>query len=95
MNRQNTAKLGLFLNGLETRLDENAEFFRKISVSFKSGTRVFNAEIHLKDGRLSMNFNGVTETLEVSWLSARLSRLSESYEAVTVSYEERGTTLVI
>lgn len=95
MNKQSIAKLGLFLTGLEARLDGNLDFFKRITAAFKSGTRVFNAVLTLEGGRLSMSFNGSAELLEVGWLSARLSKLSGSYDAVTVTYEERGTTIII
>lgn len=95
MNKQSISKLGMFLTGLEARLDGNLEFFRRMTAACKSGTKVFNAVIILKNGKLEMNFNGVTEVLEVNWLSARLSKLAENYESVTVSYEERGTIILI
>lgn len=95
MNKQNIAKLAMFLTGLEARLDENMDFFKGITAAYKSGVRVFNAVLLPEGGRLSMNYNGITETIETGWLSARLSKLAEGYEAVTVTYEERGTTLVI
>jgi SAM-dependent methyltransferase len=95
MNKQNVSKLGMFLTGLEARLDENLEFFRRITVAFQSGAKVFNAVIVHENGKLSMSFNGTTEVMETNWLSARLTRLAESYDAVTVAYEERGTAILI
>lgn len=85
----------MFLTGLEARLDENLEFLRRITAACKSGTKVFNAVLEPVNGKLSMNFNGITEVMEINWLSARLSRLAANYDAVTVTYEERGTTILI
>lgn len=95
MNRQNIQKLALFLTGIEARLNDNLDFFRKITAVFKSGTKSYNAVLTLEGGRLAMNFNGNTEIIEINWISVRLSKLAESYESVTVAYEERGTKILI
>lgn len=95
MNKQSTGKLSLFLSGLEQRLEDNRDFFKKISISFKSGTRVFPAVILLDNGKLKASYQGRTEILEISWLSARISKYCESYESVLLTYEERGTTIYI
>lgn len=96
MNKQNIQKLKLFLTGLEQRIDESYDFFKKITADFKSGTKTYTATILPGSGRkLSMNFNGVNETIEISWLSVRLSKIAESYESLLVTYEERGTVIFI
>lgn len=95
MNKQSISKLKMFLTGLEARLDENLEFFKKITAACKSGAKVFNAVLTLENGKLQMNFNGVTEVMETGWLSARLCKLAVNYDAVTVTYEERGTIIII
>lgn len=95
MNRQNTQKLALFLTGLEQRIRDNEDFFRKMTAVFKSGTKEYTAVIELKNGRLQMNYMGTSDTLEINWLSARLSKTAESYDSVIVAYQERGTTIFI
>ena len=95
MNKQSISKLGMFLTGLEARLDENMEFFRRMTAAFKSGTKVFDAVLVLENGKLAMNFNGITEVMEINWLSARLSKVAGNYDSVIVTYEERGTTILI
>jgi len=95
MNKQSISKLALFLSGLEQRIRDNTEYFRKITVVFKSGTKDFTARVTLDKGRLKMNFSGNTEILEIGWLSARISKYAENYETVTVSYDERGNTIII
>jgi Methylase involved in ubiquinone/menaquinone biosynthesis len=95
MNRQNTDKLSLFLTGIEQRINDNLDFFKKITVDFKSGTKSYIASITLQNGKLLMKFNGITETLEINWLSARISKLSGTYDSLVVTYEERGTTIFI
>lgn len=95
MNKQSTSKFALFLTGLEQRISENLDFFKKITVDYKSGTKTYRANISLENNKLKLNFNGRTEIIEISWLSLRLSKFSESYENLLLTYEERGTTIYI
>ncbi|MCX7708646.1 MAG: SAM-dependent methyltransferase [Clostridia bacterium] len=95
MNKQSTAKLSLFLTGLEQRITENMEYFKRITAVFKSGTKDFTAKVSLEGNKLVLNFNGNKEVMEISWLSARLSKHAESYESVLITYEERGITILI
>lgn len=95
MNKQSINKLSLFMTGLEQRIMENSEYFKRITVEFKSGTKIFNARVVMDKGKLVLNYNGNKEILEISWLSARISKHAESYESAVVVYEERGSTIVI
>lgn len=95
MNKQSVQKLALFLTGLEQRINDNRDFFKKITAIFKSGTKNFTANIILDNSKLKIDFNGNNEACEVEWLSARLSRHAESYDAVSIIYEERGNTIFI
>jgi SAM-dependent methyltransferase len=95
MNKQSTQKLSLFLTGLEQRISDNSDFFKKITAAYKSGTKEYVANIILENQKLKINFNGRTEIIEVSWLSARLSKFAESYDSVGLTYEERGVTIFI
>lgn len=95
MNKRSIQKLALFLTGLEQRIEENMEYFKRITAIYKSGVKDYTAVITPADGKLRLNFNGRTDILEIAWLSARLSKLAGDYDALKVTYEERGTTLVI
>jgi len=95
MNSQNIQKLALFLTGIEQRIADNLEFFRKITADYKSGTKTYPAGITEEKGKLLLKFGGVTETLEISWLAARLSKIAGNYDSVAITYEERGTTIFI
>lgn len=95
MNKQNLNKLSLFLTGIEQRLIDNWEFFKDITVVYKSGTREFRAKVRQDGTKLKMNFNGNTETLETNWLSPRIAKIAQDYDGVTITYEERGTTIII
>lgn len=95
MNNQNVQKLALFLTGIEQRIIENLDYFKKITADYKSGAKTYPAAITAENGRLQLKFNGVTEVLEITWLAARLSKLAGNYDSVAVTYEERGTTIFI
>lgn len=95
MNKQSTQKLSLFLTGLEQRISDNSDFFKKITAVYKSGTKEYSANIILENQKLKINFNGRTEIIELSGLQARLSKFAESYDSVGLTYEERGVTIFI
>ena len=95
MNKKSVQKLVLFLTGLEQRIVDNSSFFKGIVIKLKSGTKEYEANITLKDDKLLLNYNGRTDKLEISWLCARVSKIAESYEALTLVYEERGTSILI
>jgi len=100
LNRQSLRKLEMFLNGIELRIAENAEFFKEIKVIYTSGTKNFTAilkpeENMAPEGRIFLNFNGNTETIRPSWISESLVKIAENYDKAVVTYEERGTTIII
>lgn len=96
MNKQSIQKLALFLAGLEQRIKDSFEFFKRITVTYKSGTKTYTATVLPGNSmKLAMNFNGVNETIEIDWLSARVSKAAENYESLLVTYEERGSTIFI
>ncbi|HQA56789.1 MAG TPA: SAM-dependent methyltransferase [Acetivibrio sp.] len=95
MNKQSIKKLSLFLTGLEQRIAENRDYFKKAVAVFKSGTREFPAKIWIEGDKIKLNFNGTTEILETNWISLRISKYAENYDSVVITYEERGTTIVI
>jgi len=95
MNKQSINKLALFLTGLEQRIADNRDYFKKAVAVFKSGTREFLAKIWADGDKIKLNFNGNTETLETNWISLRIVKYAENYDSVLVTYEERGTTIII
>lgn len=95
MNKQSTGKLSLFLTGLEQRVSENMDFFKKITVVYKSGTKEYTANVVLENRKLIINYNGRNEIIEVNWLSARICKVAENYDSLTLTYEERGSTIYI
>ena len=95
MNKQNVQKLSLFLTGLEQRLRDNQNFFKKVSAMYKSGTKEYAANISGENDKLKINFNGKTEVMDMDALFAVLAKHAESFDGVIITYEERGTTIII
>jgi hypothetical protein len=95
MNKQSVQKLELFLLGLEQRITENSSFFKKISIKLKSGTKTYEGIITLQDNKLLFQYNGRIDKIEVSWFGARVSKIAQEYEAISLVYEERGSTIFI
>ncbi len=95
MNKQSIQKIGLFLSGLEQRIVDNGDFFKKITIKLKSGTKFYEAIVTLKEERLFLQYNGRNDKMEISWLGARICKIAEQYEAMNLIYQERGTTIHI
>ena len=95
MNKQSIQKLSLFITGLEQRISDNSDYFKKITVIYKSGIKEYSAFVLYENGKLKLNFCGNTETLELAWLSARICKFAENYDSLLLIYEERGTTIFI
>jgi len=95
MNKQSLNKLTLFLTGLENRIEENIEFFKKIHIIFKSGTKEFPGGVELLEQKLKLNYSGNSETIEIDLLASRLTKLAQNYDSMLLTYEERGTTIFI
>ena len=95
MNKQSLNKLSLFLTGLESRIEENSEYFRKIDLIFKSGTKEFPGSVVLQGEKLKVSYSGNTEIIEKNWLALRVAKLAQNYDSLLLTYEERGTTIFI
>ncbi len=95
MNKQSLNKLTLFLTGLESRIEENREYFKKIDLIFKSGTKEFPGSVVLLGEKLKVSYSGNSETIERNWLALRLTKLAQNYDSMLLTYEERGTTIFI
>jgi len=95
MNKQNIQKLKLFLAGLQERIANNMEYFKKITAEYKSGVKIYTAYVTAQGERLKVSFIGQTKNIDISGLHSELARYAENYESVIVAYEERGTTIYI
>lgn len=91
MEKKTIAKLKLFFSGLESRHQEQQDFFKDMNIAFKSGTKTFTASY--KDGQLYMN----KEIVDADFSDALEAVLSEAvkYESLEAVYCERGTNVII
>ena len=95
MNKQSLSKLKLFFMGIENRFLENTSIFKSIKTSYKTGLKIFNGKGSYENGKIKYNFNGKTETSDISLVLAKILKDSESYEALQFIYSERGTDILI
>ncbi len=95
MKKQSLDKFSLFLSGIVERLKENKDYFIKILIEFKSGTKVFNAKITMEKEKIKMNFNGNTEVLEIDWMASGVLKHAQNYDSLVLTYEQRGTTIIV
>ena len=91
MEKKTIAKLRLFFSGLESRHQEQQDFFKDMNIASKSGTKTFTASY--KDGQLYMN----KEIVDADFSDALEAVLSEAvkYESLEAVYCERGTNVII
>ena len=91
MEKKTIAKLRLFFSGLESRHQEQQDFFKDMNIAFKSGTKTFTASY--KDGQMYMN----KEIVDANFSDALEAVLSEAvkYESLEAVYCERGTNVII
>lgn len=95
MNKQNIAKLNMFFMGINQRNSENKDFFNKLEVEFKSGTKVFNGVGEEQDNKYKFNFKGKTEMFTFNELLKHIAKESENYDSISFKYIERGTTVLV
>ncbi|TYQ16408.1 UNVERIFIED_CONTAM: methyltransferase family protein [Acetivibrio alkalicellulosi] len=95
MNKQILSKLSLFLSGLEQRLNENIEYFKKITFVFKSGTKEYAGIIVVDKNMLKINFNTNIYTFQVGEFTKEINRYAQNYESLILTYEERGSSIYI
>lgn len=95
MNKQSLTKLSLFLTGLENRFTENKLIFKGIYITFIAGLKEFNGTGTLIGETINLNFNGISESLDINSLFKKLCLEGEKYESLTLTYKERGTNISI
>ncbi len=95
MNKNNISKLNLFFMGLQNRFSENLTIFNHITVEYSSGLKTFKGTASLNNDKLDYNFKGVTKKLTIKELFDSILKECESYESVSITYNERGETLII
>ncbi|WP_028829916.1 class I SAM-dependent methyltransferase [Proteocatella sphenisci] len=91
MEKKTIAKLKLFFSGIESRYDEQKDFFKEMNVAFKSGTKTFTGSF--KDNELYLN----KEIKNMEFSEALNAFIDEAakFEALEAVYIERGTHVII
>ncbi|SHK50127.1 Methyltransferase domain-containing protein [Clostridium cavendishii DSM 21758] len=95
MNKQNISKIKLFLMGLQNRFEENSSLFDSINVTYKSGLKEFNGTGKFDNNSIKFNFNGKTQSFNISSLFDFITLESKKYDEVFILYRERGTDILI
>ncbi|AWI07530.1 class I SAM-dependent methyltransferase [Clostridium drakei] len=95
MNKQNVAKLNLFLIGLSNRFSENKDIFKGIKITYKAGLKNFNGIGKYDSGNIKFNFNGTTNSISLNKLIEIVCTEALNYDSLTLIYSERGTDILI
>ncbi len=94
MNKKTTGKLSLFLSGLVSRMNDNIDYFKDITVEFKSGAKIFKAVITIKN-ELILDYQAVQKTISADEISDFLCSEALKYDSARVIYTERGARIII
>ena len=94
MNKKTVSKVNLFFSGFLSRMEENKEFFRDITINFKSGTKIFPAKIIYGDA-ITLDYQAVKQEVGKEKLWDILSEELLKYDEAKITYTERGARLVI
>ena len=96
MNNQSANKIKMFLLGLVERFNENKDYFIGIEVLFKSGLKDYKMEIRSsEDGNMRLTFLGKSTSTSFQGALDEIVKSCNSYEAVAITYIERGTKITI
>jgi SAM-dependent methyltransferase len=93
MNKQICDKIKFMLWGLTSRIEENKDFIKAITFSYKSGLKEYSGVYDLE--REIVNFNGKDENLIVTDIPDYISTQSANYETLEFVLEERGRATII
>jgi SAM-dependent methyltransferase len=95
MNKQSINKINLFMMGLQSRFLDNTSIFKGVYITFSAGLKEFKGMGKFQSNKISYNFNGKTELLDLATLTNKIAIECEKYDAVAILYRERGTDLLI
>lgn len=94
MNKKTVSKIMLFFDGMISRMEENRDFFKSITIELNSGTKLFTGIVNYKSG-IVLDYQAVkkqcgSEDLKLFWESE-----FSKYDSARIIYEERGAKMVI
>ena len=94
MNKKTISKINLFFSGLLGRMEENRDFFKDITIQFKSGTKIFPAKITQND-TITLDYQAVKRETDKNGLWDILAEEFLKYDEAKIIYTERGAKIVI
>lgn len=94
MNKKTVSKVELFFSGLISRMEENKDFFVKMIISYKSGTKIFEALITYED-EIVLDYQATKKNVSAEELKTHIQSEAPQYDALAVRYIERGAAIVI
>ena len=94
MNKKTISKINLFFSGLLSRMEENRDFFKDITIQFKSGTKIFPAKITQND-TITLDYQAVKRETDKNGLWDILAEEFLKYDEAKIIYTERGAKIVI
>lgn len=96
MNNQSVNKIKMFLLGLIERFKDNKDYFKGLEVVFKSGLKDYIMEVTpTEDENVKVAFLGKSISTTFEGALEEIVKNCNSYEAVTITYIERGTKIII
>lgn len=94
MNKRTVSKVGLFFDGFLSRMIENKDFFKDITINLKSGVKTFPAKI-LYNGEIMFDYQAVKRIVTTDEIKDILGEELLTYDFAQIIYNERGAKLVI
>lgn len=95
MNKKTVSKTALFFSGLVSRMEDNKDFFIDIKINFKSGTKIFPAQILYTESHITLDYQAVKAEYDKDMLWNILSEEMLKYDEAQIIYNERGARIVI
>ncbi len=95
MKKTTTDKIKFMLLGITGRYNEKKDYFVKMAVAFKSGTKRFTGEVLPEDNGFVVTMNGVKHKTDLSGVADYIASESVKYESLVFTYAERGTNLIL
>ena len=95
MKKTTCDKVRFMLWGITGRYAEKKDYFVKMTLEFKSGTKTFRGEVLPSENGFAVSLNGVNSTVDANAVSDLIAGECAKYEALVFTYVERGTNLIL
>jgi len=92
VNKKSIDKVMMFVSGLWGRMLENKDFFEKIRICLKSGSKEYFAEYLYDNNEIVLDYLGEKKAVASQ---EDISAILKEYDSATIFYIERGTEILI